>query len=194
VVLSPDEDKVGTADPSNSFSHDLGSMQNCPFAAHIIKTNPRTDFFGLIPIIRRGIAFGPEVSPNERRNKKTNAPRGLLFVSYQSSIVGGFRFMQKCRCPSSKEFRTDILILIVWANDAKFPERGAGLDPIIGQGPKGARKISSTDPKSLDAPPLPLDTWVTPKGGEYFFSPSIPVLAMWSGSTKLQPQGPKARL
>jgi hypothetical protein len=46
VVLSPDEDKVGTADPSNSFSHDLGSMQNCPFAAHIIKTNPRTDCFG----------------------------------------------------------------------------------------------------------------------------------------------------
>jgi deferrochelatase/peroxidase EfeB len=44
-------------------------------------------------IIRRGIAYGPEVSEEEKRNKKTSKERGMLFVCYQSDIRNGFNFL-----------------------------------------------------------------------------------------------------
>lgn len=76
-----------------------------------------------------------------------------------------------------------------WANNASFPpKRGAqppvpmpGFDAIIGQnndGPNGLgpRSMVGTNPKDQSAT-LSLPTeWVVPRGGEYFFSPSIPAL------------------
>lgn len=53
-----------------------------------------------------------------------------------------------------------------------------GFDPIIGQtNDETDRNVAGVDPTK---PPdtnltLPME-WVVPKGGEYFFSPSIPVL------------------
>ena len=52
----------------------------------------------------------------------------------------------------------------------------SGHDPIIGQAGGKPRQIFGVDPKDqskqLD---LPVD-WVIPKGGEYFFTPSITAL------------------
>jgi len=45
--------------------------------------------------MRRGIAFGREVSEEERAAKKTSYDRGLVFICYQSSIANGFQFIQK---------------------------------------------------------------------------------------------------
>lgn len=87
----------------NDFSYDPLSQERCPFAAHTRKTNPRADLVvngvagaGVHRIIRRGIPFGPEVSHEEAASKQTKHQRGLLFVSYQSSIADGFQFIQKC--------------------------------------------------------------------------------------------------
>ena len=81
-----------------TYAEEPISQKFCPFAAHTRKTYPRSD----IPaeanekhrIIRRGIQFGPEVSPRERREHKTHESRGLIFHCYQSSINNGFRFLQ----------------------------------------------------------------------------------------------------
>jgi len=43
-------------------------------------------------MIRRGIAYGPELGPYET---KTTHNRGLLFVSYQSDLSKGYSFVQK---------------------------------------------------------------------------------------------------
>ncbi len=49
--------------------------------------------------MRRGIQFGPEVTPAEASAKKSSTDpsleRGLLFVSYQSNLANGFQFVQK---------------------------------------------------------------------------------------------------
>lgn len=67
-----------------------------------------------------------------------------------------------------------------WANNASFPifkPANPGFDPIIGQAPdEGVRTMSGSNPKD-QAGQLQLDSqFVVPKGGDYFFSPSIPAL------------------
>lgn len=103
------DDPVLAADPqrNNDFSYgfpeDFNTQDRCPFAAHVRKTNPRDDLESLgistenRRIIRRGIPFGPEVTPIEAQQGKTIQDRGLLFRCYQSVIPNGFQFIQVCK-------------------------------------------------------------------------------------------------
>ncbi|RDX44006.1 Dyp-type peroxidase [Lentinus brumalis] len=162
------------AQQNNNFRYDFPddphTQDRCPFAAHTRKTNPRADLEDLgistenRRIIRRGVQFGPEVTPDEAKSGKTKLGRGLIFAAYQSNIVNGFQFIQQS-----------------WANNTGFPIQKnpivPGFDPIIGQQSNLApRTLSGTDPNNQGAN-LSLPTeWVVPKGGEYFFAPSIPAL------------------
>ncbi|MCJ1437601.1 hypothetical protein MMC27_006988 [Xylographa pallens] len=190
IDLTPEKDDPALGvDPlrNNNFSYnilnDQTTQDRCPFAAHVRKTNPRGDLEDphlpaspaisttINRIIRRGVQFGPEVTADEAASGKTKNGRGLLFAAYQSNIGNGFEFLQQS-----------------WANNSAFPPFKApvtpGWDPIIGQiGPeKGVsveptvRVMSGTNPSS-QATNLNLSAqWVVPKGGEYFFSPSISAL------------------
>ncbi|KAH8102235.1 Dyp-type peroxidase [Cristinia sonorae] len=158
------------------FPEDIQTQDRCPFAAHVRKTNPRFDLEGVPPekggpfstenrrIVRRGIPFGPEVTPQEKQSKTTTQERGLLFRCYQSNIANGFQFIQES-----------------WANATGFPpfkpaDQVPGFDPIIGQVNSGTRSMTGANPNAATAS-LQLPTeWVVSKGGEYFFSPSLPAL------------------
>ncbi|KAG6816227.1 hypothetical protein H0H87_007598 [Tephrocybe sp. NHM501043] len=142
-----------------------GTFQKlCPFSAHIRKTLPRADLEDFGPgisieknrIARRGVQFGPELTKEETKSNKTAHARGLLFACYSTSINTGFAFIQRS-----------------WANNASFPPGAApavpGLDPIIGQ---GLRTFSGTDPNTPSTN-LTAPEFVIPRGGEYFFSPSL---------------------
>ncbi|KDR78229.1 hypothetical protein GALMADRAFT_65104 [Galerina marginata CBS 339.88] len=157
------------ADPQRNnnfhFSGEVNFQKLCPFAAHIRKTLPRADLESLRisieknRIMRRGIQFGPEVTRAEKSAKKTFHGRGLLFACYQSSITNGFQFIQKN-----------------WVNNATFPfgektQEVPGLDPIISQGTD--RKLTGIDPNNPSTELKLDDQWVIPRGGEYFFTPSI---------------------
>ena len=80
-------------------------------------------------------------------------------MAYQSDIVDQFEFTQH-----------------IWANNPDFRSRGVGIDPIIGQ-PKGAglQKYPSKYGVELGEP-FDFSGFVTMKGGEYFFAPSISFL------------------
>jgi deferrochelatase/peroxidase EfeB len=95
------DDKALGGDPSrnNNFRYDPNSQERCPFAAHTRKTNPRADLPSteVHRIIRRGIPYGPEVSKDEAASNRSTQQRGLLFVSYQSSIFNGFQFLQESK-------------------------------------------------------------------------------------------------
>lgn len=172
-----DDPALTTDSQIDAFRFDPNSQTRCPFAAHIRKTNPRADLdaFGgteVHRVIRRGMQFGPEVTPSEAAVKASSTDstleRGLLFVCYQSNIPNGFQFLQHS-----------------WANEPKFPPgkdkapvnptiTAPGIDAIIGQG--SVRELVGTDPNAQTSE-LPLPTeWVISKGGEYFFSPSISAL------------------
>ncbi|KAL8283689.1 hypothetical protein RQP46_005484 [Phenoliferia psychrophenolica] len=171
VVLSPvKDDPVLGKDPQRNmdfdYTTDLGQVA--------CKTNPRKGTApATIPvdphlIIRQGIPYGPEVCADEQAVKRTLRERGLLFACYQSSIENGFQFVQK-----------------LWANNPAFPFNNTagiaapGEDLIIGQVTTGARTAQgikpndATDPTNLVQSPA---AFVVPRGGEYFFVPSIDAL------------------
>ncbi|KAJ5761123.1 hypothetical protein N7520_008279 [Penicillium odoratum] len=169
---------------SDAFTYNPEDQTKCPYAAHIRKCGPRDDFPGYEKhlMMRRGIPYGPQTEQNEKGGFVSQHDRGLLFVSYQSSIENGFRFVQK-----------------VWANEedkpvdftSKLGNAGPqGIDAIIGQRPPDWRHEEDVtkyeDPAPVANFPdiekpvpknnkhfIPLERWVIPRGGEYFFAPSI---------------------
>ncbi len=140
----------------------------CPFAAHISKVNPRdrpTDVSDTLThqIIRRGIPFGdPLLDRLHPTAAELKAERGLLFISYQTSIENQFEFLTQD-----------------WSNSEVNPF-GGGHDAIVGQnqeqGNDRTRKfeLMGTD-GSMETIDIPIE-WVIPTGGGYFFSPSISAL------------------
>ncbi|KAF8751059.1 hypothetical protein RHS01_08794 [Rhizoctonia solani] len=119
LELSPHEDNLSIAsNPKrvNDFLFKPDDQTKCPFSAHIRKLNPRVDYsnsdndrlkfnFGENSIIRAGIAYGPEVEPEENKEHKTRHSRGLAFVAYQNDIIQGFQLQQTA-----------------WANNTEFPQ------------------------------------------------------------------------
>ena len=145
----------------NNFNYATDpSGGKCPHFAHIRKTNPRTDNkFDEHTMARRGIPFGHRNVNTflEIKNSQQYPEKGvgLLFMSYQKSILNQFEFIQK-------------------AANAKT---NGGVDPVIGQSKRG--KLSF--PKDADTLPGAemnhlFDQHTIFKGGEYFFAPSITYL------------------
>jgi Dyp-type peroxidase family len=155
---------VGGA-PSNDFLFDQPGAPVVPHQAHIRKTNPRgdTEFSESVQMLRRGIPFGTRTdNPNDRTIDPTARPTGgvgLLFMSYQSHLAFQFEFMQQS-----------------WANNKDFSEQGTGIDPIIGQGTAPAQAWPNPIDPVQPAASLSFAHFVTMKGGEYFFAPSLTTL------------------
>lgn len=180
-----DREVDGIGNLPNNFGYDADpDGVRCPFQAHIRKMNPRGDKqrqFGqpltqerAQRIVRRGISFGEvSLTPNPKK------PVGLLFLCAQSSIPDQFEFIQN-----------------QWANNKVFLREGSGLDPVIGTQKYGEPRSklpagewprlygSRNDLDFTKNPPEVVGhtftervgEWVTMKGGEYFFVPSLSAL------------------
>ncbi|KAK3112445.1 hypothetical protein LTR53_011282 [Teratosphaeriaceae sp. CCFEE 6253] len=162
VSLSPEFDDNNIAadvNQTNKFDFDAGPFR-CPLGAHIRKMTPRGDLgratVNQFRILRRGIPYGDEVDANP------TGERGLLFVCYQSNIASGFQFLQQ-----------------TWANSPGFSQEGSGLDAVMGQSNtektvnmKGLFPQDEQKPLALSG----VNRFVVPKGGEYFFTPSMSAL------------------
>jgi Dyp-type peroxidase family len=149
LALAPlRDDPAMAADDTKNNNFGWGGedpfQRTCPYAAHIRKTNPRSDFsggnrapVGTHRIIRAGIPFGPEVAQNE---VVTRQSRGLMFVCYQTSIAGQFEFLQSSWAGASGfvfgKTRPGVVPPV-----AVEP----GIDPIIGQA-AGGRERTMDEP------------------------------------------------
>lgn len=142
------------------------SGNRCPAHAHIRKVNPR----GTTPftsrdsernrrIVRRGIPYGKANNQSPPREGV-----GLLFMCYQSDINEQFEFIQR-----------------TWADNPNFPKHlvlpETGDDPLIGQDTD--RSAAQNWPRgweSVGRKRINFGGYITLKGGEYFFAPSISFL------------------
>lgn len=156
IQLSKEDGMIGS-DIINNFDYVRDDESKCPYHAHIRKTNPRSDSPNSKSHImaRRGIPYGERTATKKK---------GLLFMSYQASIVNQFEVIQR-----------------FWANSDTFVERDpkdkVGIDPITGQSKSkalGAYATNWNDPKSMQQESFA--QFVTMKGGGYFFAPSMDFL------------------
>ncbi len=153
--------------PNNFDFRDDSTGSKCPFHSHIRKVNPRGESQNLGASLeqershimaRRGIPYGGlPVNLDKPINRKV----GLLFMAYQNDIENQFEFTQQS-----------------WANDSEFVKTATGIDPVIGQGEGASTPLQQSakwgDPDSKQN--ICFNGFVTMKGGEYFFAPSISFL------------------
>jgi Dyp-type peroxidase family len=151
------------------FADDMQGLK-CPFHAHIRKTNPRGDTFRLFGapqngfggersriMARRGIAYGKRKQVAGQFTDKPSARVGLLFMAYQGNIAEQFEFTQA-----------------QWANNQGFVKINAGADPVIGQGGTiGQTHRAGWNDATAPTQQQFFGDFVTLKGGEYFFAPSL---------------------
>ncbi len=145
----------------NNFNYDRDpNGLRCPIHAHIRKTNPRGSIKDLAgskaaQMARRGITYGLRLDDGDVLPLLPDRDVGLLFMSYQADISQQFEVMQR-----------------FWANNADFPQAGTGIDPVIGQTPSSQTQWPLVWGNAGTAG-FDFSTFVTLKGGDYFFSPSI---------------------
>jgi Dyp-type peroxidase family len=164
-----EEDGIIGSGAENNFNYDNDALgAKCPFHAHIRKSNPRgADSNGLASdkariMARRGIPYGlrnvgTAIGPSIPQMPENGV--GLLFMSYQANIGSQFEFIQSS-----------------WVNNPNFPAPGNGSDPILGQGivSRGDFAVEYNNAATLKRESF--NSFVTLKGGEYFFAPSITFL------------------
>ena len=166
VVLSGD---AQNQPPPNDFGFDADvEGKLCPFRAHIRKTNPRGDTerrFGA-PLAderghimaRRGITYGAR-EQDPATGDPTDRPTGgvgLLFMAYMADVENQFEFTQAA-----------------WANNPNFVAEGLGIDPVIGQGANPSATPWRDERSGGETTDFDFAGFVTLKGGEYFFAPSL---------------------
>ena len=168
LTLNEEDGIIGSgAENDFNYHHDtLGAK--CPFHAHIRKANPRGAGLESLPnekghiMARRGIPFGfrnvnTKISPSIPQMPVDGV--GLLFMSYQANLANQFEFIQT-----------------KWVNNQDFPSAGNGSDPILGQGVVSKGKFAKEYDDASTLTEKTFNSFVTMKGGEYFFAPSVKFL------------------
>ncbi|MEO6129797.1 MAG: hypothetical protein ABIP30_15720 [Ferruginibacter sp.] len=167
----PDKDPFpgGNCEDNNFGYKDDASGHGCPFGSHIRRNNPRDAFEDNDPklslsltkkhrIIRRGRSYG-EPFAGDPTNYKPVGEVGLHFMCFNSDISKQYEFIQH-----------------TWANFPRFQNLYNDPDPINGalENVKNECEQNFT----IQAEPVNkcitnLKSFVTTRGGAYFFFPSI---------------------
>ncbi|WP_441248434.1 Dyp-type peroxidase [Kitasatospora sp. McL0602] len=161
---------VASNDNDISFGNDLNGKVT-PLWSHLRKTNPRDGLqerpgdpvqpedpvMDRRRIMRRGSPYGHPFDPAVEGPGGPDAPRGLLFVSYQTDIVTQFEFIQQ-----------------LWIDSPSFPpnrKNPPGPDAMV-----GATGTVTWDQDGDNPVPLGFQQFVRTEGCVYAFAPSMTVL------------------
>lgn len=141
----------------------------CPLGAHTRRTNPRDSlgFQGKLSsrrrILRRGLPYGTS-TPLDKLGDDA-AEHGIIFMAINASIERQFEFVQQ-----------------LWVNYGNDFLQANDLDILTGSHGGKGQSVLQNDPEG-DHPPFicrDIPRFVTVKGGEYFFVPSITALKLIS--------------
>ena len=146
----------------------------CPIGAHIRRANPRDandrDEVRRHRIWRRGLSYGgPLLAPGSNGDGRR---RGALFIALNARLDQQFEFLQRR-----------------WLNTGEFiGQVGADRCPLVGNnaGRPGDQFLSPDRP----GPITNLPRFVTVRGGDYFFVPSIPALERLAKRDPFDPDVP----
>ncbi len=144
------------------YENDDPYGEKCPLSAHIRRSNPRdigdANDVKRHRILRRSIAYGGPILPEGSLGD--DEERGMLFIAANSRIDLQFEVIQS-----------------LWLNRGEFQgQAGLGRCPVT-----GANNGASDDfflEAGCGAPVANIPRFVTTKGGDYFFVPSIRALRM----------------
>lgn len=160
-------DAEAWSDNDISYQDDLEG-EITPLFSHLRKTSPRDGLLlkssdeQTVPekgaldgrrIMRRGIPYGRPFDPAGSAGNGPDAPRGLVFVCYQSDLVRQFEFIQKD-----------------WIEEPNFPSRDQppGRDPLVG---------TATD-VSFKGCKVRFEQFVRTEGAVYAFAPSLTTIEL----------------
>jgi len=164
LSLAPDRDDPALgADASRNndflYHEDDPRGLKCPIGSHIRRMNPRdavvTGDVRLHRMIRRGTNYGPHLP--EGVLEDDGEDRGLCFVFVGASLTRQFEFVQK-----------------QWINDGRFIGAPTERDPLVG--PNEGRCPFTIPARPVRRRLQGLPTFVTTRGGEYLFAPSLSAL------------------
>jgi Dyp-type peroxidase family len=172
LVTNDKDPGVDSNDNSFKYLEEDKDGDKCPFGAHIRRMNPRDQFEESTPgtslkltrrhrIMRRVRSYGEDFI-GSAENHTPNGKVGLLFGCFNANISKQFEFLQ-----------------YTWANSPKFKRLYADPDPIIGvrEHPLEGMQQNFTIPqKTVSRVITNLQSFVTVKGGAYFFFPSLKVI------------------
>lgn len=155
-AIDTTEDRIERLRMLNDFRYrDDPVGLRCPIGAHVRRVNPR-DHFGdgrltrRHRIIRRGMPYGP---PPADKYVDDGRERGLLFVSFQASILRQFEFIQAR-----------------WCNDGDAFGLARDKDLLLSCGdPRGKMTVNGHPPQFLHPSP----EVVRMRGGGYFYAPGL---------------------
>ncbi|WP_454626789.1 Dyp-type peroxidase [Bradyrhizobium cenepequi] len=171
LVEYPDAPREDTRNTFGYAGDPAGAR--CPLGAHVRRANPR-DALGFggktmsrHRLIRRGIAYGKFLPPGKEEEAESQEKRGIIFIALNSGF-DQFEFVQQ-----------------KWMNFGDDFEQGNDTDPIAGNRPmiggrRSAQMMIPGDEASGRRPFLCSDIprFVTTKGGDYFFVPSLTALGL----------------
>jgi Dyp-type peroxidase family len=174
LAVHPDRD-VARDGSLNDFGYarEDGGGFKCPFGAHVRRANPRDMLapsakeslveVGRHRLFRRGRPYGPPLaSPRSTWRVDDGIERGLVFIALCASLRRQFEFIQQ-----------------TWVQSPKFAGLYDERDPMIGTSPDSVRRFT------LQAEPVrrclvDLPSFVSVRGGAYFFMPGLRALAWLS--------------
>jgi Dyp-type peroxidase family len=179
LALFPDRDSITPGRrPRNGFGYleEDPHGYGCPIGSHVRRVNPR-DSLSQLPrdaatkttmrhrILRRGISYGkPAFSHKDLRDGKPpvglapdEEPRGLHFIGINTSLSSQFEMV-------SEE----------WAMNARFQGLFQTQDPVLGNDAGPGRMVIQRNGVRRVIEGVP--SFVTTKGGDYFFMPGVTAL------------------
>ena len=164
LSLSPERDDPALGEDSkrnNDFLYHADDPKGlkCPVGSHIRRMNPRdAEIVGDVKLhrmIRRGTAYGPPLP--EGVLEDDGADRGLVFVFAGAYIKRQFEFVQT-----------------EWVSKGDFIGASAEKDPLCG--PNDGTGMFTIPKLPIRRRVQGLPQFVSTRGGEYFFMPSLSAL------------------
>jgi Dyp-type peroxidase family len=173
LVKFPDKDPGVLSDDNDFVYTETDKLGlKCPFGSHTRRTNPRDNFEETGPaeslkltrkhrIMRRVRSYGEKYIGSATQHTPADEV-GILFGCFNADINRQFEFIQ-----------------YTWANYPKFKQLYADPDPFIGVNenpPEGVVQQFTIPTETHNQYIDGLKSFVTVKGGAYFFFPSLKVV------------------